>query len=112
MIKFADVVSTKTSKCKKCFALVYTLPVHTDKELATYLSKLGRPAYPLNVSGLLRINIKQDYYIENRIGSKHIKLSMPRAMESVKHETIKEKIMFEQGLLLWMRDRLNMNILP
>lgn len=110
MIKFEEIINTKISKCKKCFALVYTLPCYIDNSIEKFLTYFGRPVYSLKATSLMRINMKDGFYIESRIGSKIIKFSMPKHMEDTNIALIDQKIKFDSCLVLWMRDKLELDI--
>lgn len=110
MVKFHDIVSAKISSCKKCYAVVYSLPCHIDKDIVKYFRNMGKPAYPLSVTRLLRINIKHGFYIEGTVGSKTIKFSMPKELENNSPSSIKENMIFVNNLSKWLSDKLNIQI--
>jgi hypothetical protein len=111
MVKFNEAVQTRKSGCSKCFSIIYTLPCLIDKELADFLlNDFGKPKYPLNAVKLLRIDARNGFHIEGRIGTKTIKFVMPKKYEKIDADKIVEKIKFETNLIEWMSQKLNILI--
>lgn len=110
MIKFADLIKTKTSGCAKCFAVTYALPCQLDKDIAGYLSSFGQPVYPMKSVSFLKIDTSDGFHIEGRMKSKVIKFTMPKKFEQSDINNIPRKIEFEKALSKWMSNKLNILI--
>jgi hypothetical protein len=111
MVKFNEVVQTRKSGCSRCFSIIYTIPCVLDKDLPDYmLVDFGKPKYPLDVVKLIRIDTKDGFHIEGRIGTKVVKFVMPKKYEKVDTNTIQKKIIFEADLAEWMSQKLNILI--
>jgi hypothetical protein len=108
MVKFADVVKTKTGGCPKCFSVTYSLPYNIDAELAEFLIGFGKPVYDLNAIKVLRINAANGFHIEGRLGAKQIKLVMPKKYE--KRGQIQERDEFERNLADWLTKKLDITV--
>lgn len=110
MIKFSDLVTTKTSGCSKCFSVLYTLPCQIDKKIATYFKSFGKPVYPLKSVNFLRIDSMDGFHIEARINAKVIKFVLPKKYEKHDIDKIARKNEFEKQLVEWLTDKLKINI--
>lgn len=110
IVKFADVVKTKIGGCSKCFSITYSLPYMIDKELADFLSAFGQPVYNLNSLKVLRINVANGFHIEGRVGTKTIKLVMPKKYEKRPLGQIQERNSFEKNLADWLTKKLKITV--
>ena len=109
MIKFIDAVKIKNSSCATCNSVIYQLPYKLDNSIAEYLSRFGKPMYPLKAVRLLRIDTDDGFHIEGKIGSKIIKFVMPRKFKEQK--TIPKKKEFEICLAEWLSKVLDIPII-
>ena len=110
MVKFIDTVKIKKSGCTKCFSIFYILPCTINIEIADYLISFGKPLYRLNATSLLRIDTKDNFHIEGKIGSKKIKLVMPKEYLNKDWDSLERKNEFEKCLAKWISDRLKIEI--
>lgn len=109
-VLFNEVVKVKRTSCKKCLSLLYTIPCRVDKELATFLVDFGEPVYPLKTIKLLRIDSKDGYKIESKIGKNAVKFALPKNLEGEDLDKASRKIEFETRLTEWMSEKLDILI--
>lgn len=110
MALFNDVVKTRKVSCKTCLSLWYILPCRLDEEVISYFSKFGEPVYPIKSVKLLRINSKDGYKIEGKIGKNAIKFALPKHLEKQNLNKVSRKLEFEQYLKEWMTNKLDIII--
>jgi hypothetical protein len=110
-MRLIEVAKMKVSGCKKCFSITYTLPCNIEKSLADYLISFGPIKYKLDVVKLLRIE-QDETFIEAKIGTKTIKLGMPKERSKLVITKVPEKIKFEKALCEWLTVTLRFNITP
>jgi len=110
MVLFSEVVNIKRSSCKKCLALVYTIPCRLDENIADYMKGFGVPTYPLKAIKLLRIDTKDGYKIEGKMGKNTIKFAIPKHLEEKNLDKSSRKLEFEGYLKRWMTDKLDITM--
>lgn len=110
MVDFNDVVKTRKVSCKTCLSLWYTLPCRLDEDLITYLSNFGKPVYPIKTVKLLRINSKDGYKIDGKVGKNAIKFALPKHLEKKNLDKASRKLEFEKCLKEWMTNKLDITI--
>ena len=109
-MKFSEAVKMKASGCAKCFSAIYTLPCRLNRNIAGYLTSFGKPRYRLDAVKLLRIDTKDGFHIEGKLGLKSIKFVMPKNFEKVHINKIARKKEFEKCLAAWLTDTLKIQI--
>jgi len=109
-MKFSEVVKTERTSCKVCFSILYTLPCQVDRDIPGYLKGFGEPLYPLKSVKLLRIDGKDGYKIESKVGKNLIKFAIPKTLENSNLNENERKIEFEKCLADWMTNKLDITI--
>lgn len=108
MLVFEDIVKIQRTNCKKCLTFLYSLPCQVNKNIAKHLESFGKPIYPLKSVKLLRIDTKDGYKIDSKIGKNAIKFAIPKELEG-KADTWR-KAEFEVALISWLVETLDMPI--
>lgn len=109
MLEFDKIVNIRRTNCKKCLTFLYSLPCQVNKEIAKHLEAFGKPIYPLKTVKLLRIDSKDGYKIDSKIGKNAIKLAIPKQLEGSPESW--RKLEFEAALISWLSETLNMPIM-
>ena len=81
-----------------------------DVKLPAFLNSFGLPVYNVKATKLIHIDSLDGFHIEGRVGTKVIKLTMPKKFEKVDVAQNTRRIEFEQALCEWMSDSLNIQI--
>lgn len=111
MLKFDEIVKVKRISCTKCLSLMYSLPCQLNREIVKHLEDFGKPLYPLKAVKLLRIDSKDGYKIDGKIGKNAIKFAIPKELENTDLSKIWRKIEFEACLGKWLSETLNMPVI-
>lgn len=109
-IAFNEVVKIKKTTCMKCLSLLYTLPCKVDIDISEYLKGFGNPIYSLKTIKLLRIDTKDGYKIESKIGKNIIKFALPKILEGKDLDKESRKPEFEIQLADWISQKLDIFI--
>jgi len=109
MLVFEDIVKIQRTACKKCLTFMYSLPCQVNAEIAKHLESFGKPIYPLKTVKLLRIDSKDGYKIDSKVGKNAIKFAIPKQLEGNPNDW--RKCEFETALISWLAETLNMPIM-
>jgi hypothetical protein len=110
MVKFNEVVTVKRTSCHKCLTLMYSIPCKVDDNIPKYLKSFGEPLWSLKSIRLLRIDSKDGYKIESKIGKNAIKFAIPKTLENTDLASNLRKQEFEIALAQWMANKLDIPI--
>jgi len=75
-----------------------------------YFVDFGKPKYPLKSLKLLRIDSKDGYKIESKLGKNVIKFAIPKHLENSNLDADSRKKQFEEALIAWMTNKLDIEI--
>lgn len=109
-MRFLEAVKVKIGGCKKCYTATYSLPAKIDKSIENYFVSYGKQLYKLDTIKLFRINGGDGFNIDAQIGTKTIKLIMPKKFSKIEVKDIKRKNEFEACLAAWLTDVLGIEI--
>ena len=109
-VKFEEVVTIKRTSCHKCLTLIYSIPCKVDDNIVKYLKSFGDPIHPLKGIRLLRIDSKDGYKIESKLGKNAIKFAIPKKLENTDLASNIRKAEFEIALATWMSNKLDIPI--
>lgn len=109
MLKFSEIVKVEKTSCIRCMTFMYTLPCQVDKNIVNYLEAFGKPIYPIKTVMLIRIDSKDGYKIDSKIGKNAIKFAMPKELTGVSDDKTR-KGEFEKELIEWLSETLNIPV--
>jgi len=109
-IKYSDVVKMSRKSCKTCLTLIYTMPCEVDRALVGYMSPFGESKFDLKVVSLLHIESDDNYTIRSKIGRMAVSLSIPKRFEKFDLDLKTRKPEFEQCLVKWLENKLDISI--
>lgn len=107
---FKDIVVYKFSSCKKCLSIIYSTPCELDKKFVGYMKGFGETLYPLDKTKLIKIKTSDDYEIESKLGITTIKFKIPKKFEGKNLDEVSRKREFEEGLIAWLENTLEIKI--
>lgn len=108
--RFDDIITLKYSTCKKCLAIIYSVPCEINKVFPKYFDSFGNVLYPLSQTNLVKIKTPDKYEIETRLGSTFIKFKLPENLKSNNLDQKSRKIEFEECLTKWIEKTVKIKI--
>lgn len=109
-VKFKDIIKSHVKDCKKCFQLVYFLPIEIEKDIVEFLEGFGEPKYDLDILSLLQIESDDGYTVKGRLTNNYLYLSLPIKFKKM-GPARSRKQEFEDCISKWIENRLQITII-